>query len=565
MTENLQSRLPAPLAPRAFSLKSFTETVLSNGLKLVVAEDTRLPIVSLRLAFKSGSSLDARELKGLNGTMTAMLNEGTKKRTSQQIALEVENIGASLGASGGADNTVVSASALSTYTNQILELMADIVLNPTFPENELKIQLDNAKQSLIAQRAQPSFLGDELSSKIVFGNHPYGTITATEDSLNRITREKLIEKHAQIFAPNNAVLIVVGDVQTANLTAELEKLFADWKPSEPLTPTFDEPPTYTKRKAYVIDRAGSAQANVVLSNIATKRNTPDYFPILLMNQILGGGASSRLFMNLRESKDLTYGAYSSFDMRKLAGAFDASAEVRSEVVGIALKEFFYEFDRICNESVPDEELQDAKNYLTGVFPIKLETQEGLTNQLLTIQINDLPSDYLQTYRDNINAVTIEDVQRVAQKYILSDKTAIVIVGDAKSVNEQVKDFADEIEFYDTQGNRKELSETSETTLDENILGAWNLKVASPQGELPIILYIKNDGHGTLESAMGNGSLSNISFQNNSLTATADISFQGMPVSLNLEGKIDGDKISGNVVTGIPGIPSLPFDGTKVQQ
>ena len=233
----------------------------------------------------------------------------------------------------------------------------------------------------------------------------------------------------------------------------LEKRFGAGEKGEISESVFSTVPEIGKRKIYLVNRPNSAQSYIALGNIGMARSNPDYFPTLLMNQILGGGASSRLFMNIREEKGYTYGAYTEFDVRRLSGSYGASAEVRSEVTGAALKEFFYEFEKIRNESVPAQELADAKSYLTGVFPLRLVTQECLTNQVLSIEINDLPKNYLQTYRDNINAVTIEEVQQMANKYLKTEEMAIVVVGDGETVTEQIKEFAPTLETFDTDGNK----------------------------------------------------------------------------------------------------------------
>lgn len=561
MIEDFRKTAPAPLAPREFNLPTPNEIVLANGLKLITVEDRRLPIVSFRLLFKTGAATEPRELPGLLSMLTTMLNEGTLTRTSQQIAAEVERLGASLSASAGADSTVVAASALAEYQSEILDLMADIVLNPTFPENELHVQRDNAKQGLVAQRAQPAFLADERVSKILFGEHPYSVVAATEASLDQLSGEILQQFHKQMFVPNNAVLIVVGDVETKGLAAEVEKLFGNWQPGEIAKHNFPALPEVTEKVVYFVDRPASAQSTIVLANQSAKRNSPDFFEILTMNQVLGAGASSRLFMNLREEKDMTYGAYSSFDMRREAGAFEASAEVRSTLTGDALKEFFYEINRIQTEIVPEQELADAKNYMTGVFPIRLETQEGLIGQLVTMQTHELPGDYLKTYRENINRVTAAEVQRAAQKHIAPDKMAIVVVGDQTAVLEQIEPYAEKIEIFDTNGNKKGKNEMNPQTATEH----WNLTLSSPQGELPVTLKINSDGgniSGILSTPFGDGTISGGSYDLKSINTTANIDFQGTQVTARIEGAIDENSISGTVSTGIPGFPPLPFKGTR---
>src|SRR5262249_52989833 len=299
------------------------------------------------------------------------------------------------------------------------------------------------------QRAQPTFLASERMAEVMFGKHPYSRISPTPEMLDALTRDMLSSFRDLLFIPNNAVLIGVGDFDHESLIAQLEQLFGDWRSGDIPKPAASPLPAQQKR-TYIIDRPGSAQSNIVIANHGIIRTSPDYFPLLVMHTVLGANASSRLFMNLREHKGYTYGAYSNLDARKLAGTFRATAEVRTAVTGASLHEFFYELDRIRNEAVSEEEITNAKSYLTGVFPIRVETQDGLIDQLVNIKMFDLPDDYLRTYRDRVSAVTTEEIQTVAQKYVTPDQAAIVIVGDAAEISEQIKPYSDKVEIYDTE-------------------------------------------------------------------------------------------------------------------
>lgn len=566
-TEDFRKNAPVPLAPRSINLPTPAETVLPNGLKVIVVADNRLPITTFRLAFRSGSANDPAEMPGLTAMTASQLNEGTTTRTSLQIAEEVERLGANLHASASSDFTTVSASALSNYAPEILRLMADVVLNPSFPEKELALAKQNTLQNLQYQRSQPDFLSNEKVAQVIFGEHPYSRVAPTAESVNAITRDLLVEFHRRMYVPNNAVLIIVGDVDQAATLREIETLFGDWQKGEIVNPNYPPPPSHDERGIYVVDRPGSAQSNISLANIGLPRTSPDFFPVLLMNQILGGSASSRLFMNLREEKGYTYGAYSSFDMRKTAGAFEASAEVRTEVTGASLKEFFAELERIRAEDVPPQELQDAKNYLTGVFPIRLETQEGLTGQIVATQLYELPADYLATYRDKINAVTASDIRRVANQYITPDKIAIVIVGDAAAISEQIEPYAKKIEYFEASGKQKELNNTmNDSTENATAEGTWNLSVSTPQGDLPIAVTITNDGGnvgGTINSPLfGSAEITSGSVDGNQVNATSAVSFQGQSIEVKINGTIEGSTMRGSVAASIPGIPELSFTGTK---
>ncbi len=590
-TEDFRRQAPAPLPAKPLTLPKPFETTLANGLRVVVLEDKRLPIVSYRLAFRTGNANDPADLPGLNSIMAGLLNEGTATRTSKQIADEVARLGASLSAGGNADYTTVSASALSIYGDQIMDLMADIALHPSFPEDELARQKKNSKQGLVLQRSRPDFLANERLAKVIYGQNPYSVISPTPASIDAITREKLISFHKQSFVPNNAVLVVVGDVKRDDVLNRAKTLFGSWSKGQPLAQNFPAPPARNARAIYLVDRPGSAQSNIVIANLGLTRSSADYFPAVVMNAVLGQNASSRLFMNLREKRSLTYGAYSSLDARRNAGSFRASSEVRTPVTGEALKEFFYELERIRTEPVSAKEIADAKSYLTGVYPILLETQEGLINQLVQIKMFDLPANYLETYREHINAVTSADITRVAQTYITPDRVAIVIVGDAGKIMDQLKPYSQTIELYDAQGARKEMNSgassgsmngigtgtmmaggganatASSSGNAANLIGSWTLQITAPNGQtLPATLVINRNGNalgGTVKTPLaGETVLNNLTLNGKDFDAALSIEMQGQKIDAKLTGSTDNNKMTGSINLAVPNAPALPFTGTR---
>ena len=454
MTPELRKTPPPPLAPVEFDVPKPFKTMLDNGLHVVIFEDKRLPLVSYRLAFHSGDINDPSEHTGLSSAIATLVTEGTEDYSSQQLAEKIERLGASLHASSSDDFTIVAASALSLYSTEILHLMADVILRPTFPEDELDLYRRNTVEHLKFQRSQSPFLASEQTARLVYGRHPYATISPAAADIEKLDRETIQKFHASVFIPNNAMLIAVGDVEHDEFLSEANELFGDWQQGSLPRQKFGAPPKRSARALTLVDRPGSAQSNIILSNLAINRTDPDYFSMLVMNQVLGAGASSRVFMNLREEKGYTYGAYTRLNTKRLAGDIEATAEVRNEVTGDSLKEFFYELERIRAERVGDDELADAKSFLTGVFPIRAETQEGLTNLIVNQHLYGLPENYLQTYRANVDAVTGADVKRVAEEYVRPHEMAIVIVGDAKEVLPQVQAFADPVEIYDTEGKKK---------------------------------------------------------------------------------------------------------------
>jgi zinc protease len=448
------SKTPEPLPSIPFNVAEPLKRTLDNGLRVFVLPDERIPLVSLRLAFLRGDAQDPKGQVGLTSATASMLTEGTEKYSSRELAEKIERLGAAVHASASDDFTVVAASALSFYTDDILQLIAEVIFKPTFPESELDLYKRNAVENLKYHRSQPNFLANEQTGRLVFGAHPYSVTSPSEADYEKLERSSIVNFHDSAFAPNNAILLVVGNVDEAGFHRQIDELFGDWPSETVVTPEIEEIPVRTGRSLTIVDRPGSAQANIVIANSAIAREHPDHFAVTVMNQVLGAGASSRVFMNLREEKGYTYGAYTRFDSKKLAGSFEATAEVRTAVTGDSLKEFFYELNRIRDEKVSDEELADAKSFLTGVFPIRAETQEGLTGLISNQLLYGLPADYLQTYRDKINQITVDDVQRVANSYIRPHEFAIVIVGDAKDILPQAKEYADVVEILDAEGRPK---------------------------------------------------------------------------------------------------------------
>lgn len=558
--QSFRSQAPAPLQPRPITIPTPRETTLSNGLTLVVVEDRRLPLVSYRLAFRVGGAFDPPALPGLTDLLAGLLPEGTRSKTSKQIADEVARMGASLSAGASSDYTIVAASALAQFNEPVLDLLAEVALEPSFPENEVELAKQNTKESLRQQRAQPSFLASEMVSRVMFGDHPYSVVAPTPESIDRSSRDEFVKFHRAKLVPNNAVFIVVGDVRYNEILSRVESLFSTWERGEDLVANFPAPPVRTKRTAYLVDRHGSAQSNIVVANSGITRTSPDYFPLMLMHTVLGATASSRLFMNLREEKGYTYGAYSNLDARRSAGTFRASAEVRTPVTGDSLKEFFYELERIGNEPVSNKEIADAKSYLTGVFPIRLETQEGLTDQLVQIKMLNLPDDYLQNYRDRVQAVTVEEIQTVARKYVKPDEAALIVVGDGASVLEQIKPYCEDIEIYNTAGKRKTLNASGVT----DPVGTWSIEVETPLGQsIPATLTVGRAGSeftATIHSEMGDADLGMIEINDNSFHANTSLEMDGDAVEVEVSAKFQGDHTEGFLK--LQNTPQLPFSGSK---
>ena len=566
MTQATRKTAPEPLAPIAFNTPSPFSTTLANGLRIVIFEDRRLPLVSYRLAFFSGDANEPSDFQGISTATASMLSEGTRNFSSRELAEKIERLGANISASSSDDFTMVAASSLSLYNSELLDLVSEIVLLPSFPDSELDLYKRNTIEHLKFQRSQPGFLAGEQTARILYGEHPYAKTSPSPEDVEKLTRDALVDFHSRTYLPNNAIMIVVGDVDLEDAVADIDERFNRWQPGEITETKFAKFPVATETTLTIVDRPGSAQSNIVLANIAIDRKNPDYFPFLVMNQVLGAGASSRVFMNLREEKGYTYGAYTRFDAKRLGGDFEATAEVRTTVTGDSLKEFFYELNRIRDESVSEEELNDAKNFLIGVFPIRAETQEGLTNLIVSQYLHGLPEDYLQTYRDNVRAVTAADVKRVAEKYVQPEKISIVIVGDAAEILSQAESYSTGVEVFDTNGNRidPDIYNVESDGQPADVSGSWALSIDFQGQQIPVSLNLTQRGDtasGRLETMLGNGEISSGRINGNKLSAAARTEIQGETVEFLINGTVNGDSMSGTLSAPIVPEP-LAFTGSR---
>ena len=423
-----------------FKLPFVIETTLPNGLRVVLVEDSRFPLVTLRLAFEAGAKFDPADLPGLSEAVGSLLTDGTRARTSRQIAEELADLGGAMRASSGPDGLTISANALAENLPKLFDLLADVTLNASFPEDEVKLYQTRRTQELLAERSEAAFWADQKITEVVFGTHPYSRENPTPESIARLDRKALAEFRDAHLAPNNGVLILLGAIPTRDQALGLIKQrFGAWEkkdlPARP-APKFPAP----SRSITLIDRPGSVQADIRMGRLSVDRTAPDYFPLVVANTILGGGASSRMFMNIREKQGFAYDAHSSNGPRKNAGLFTTVTQVRNEVLEPALKAVVAELDALVNQPVPETELADVKNYLSGNFVIGLETQAGLATQLSNMKLLGLPDNYLETFTARIRAVTAAEIQKAAERYMAAGPASIVVVGDAGQIRTTLEKF-----------------------------------------------------------------------------------------------------------------------------
>jgi len=448
-----QQKTPPPPGPaRPLNLPKITEKKLSNGLTVILAPLPNVPKVSAILTFRAATNATDRTAHpGIAQIAAGVANEGTDTRTSKQIKEELRSMGGTLSLGSDADQTTLTATALSEFSTRMFELMSDITQHPSFPEGELKLAQENTIQQIRAGRANPSFLVNERFQKAVFGNHPYGFVVPDEKSISALTRDDLENLVAKYYIPNASHLIVVGDIDEAKTFAEIEKAFGSWKSGT--VPADENPPVPTrdKRQIYFVNRPGSIQSAIYLGNVSIPRSHADYFAIRTADTIYGSSFYSRLTRNIRESKGYTYSPFSSSNTQAKTGSFLAGAFVRNEVTGPTLLEILYELDKMRVLPVTDEELSAAKEFSTGNFSVELASQLGLAGRINTIYTYGLSKSFIEDFRPKIEALTTADIQRAAAKYFDTYHAAIVIVGDWDKVKDQVVPFGD-VTIYDSDGN-----------------------------------------------------------------------------------------------------------------
>lgn len=425
-----------------YKLPPIREASLSNGLSVVLVEDARFPLVTVRLGFNAGTKYDPKDLAGLSEATAALLIEGTKTRTSRQIAEELAAIGGTLQGVSGPDGLTVAGSALAEQTPKLLALLADVAQNASFPEDEIQLYKQNRKQGLLAERSDPGFLATEKLTSVLYGSSGYAHIAPTLASIDRIDRNAVSSFRDARVVPNNAVLILLGRLPGRAETMKLiQERFGSWQRKEVPVPAVPEFPP-GKRRIVLVDRPGSVQADIHVGRLAITRKDPDYYPLLMGSLILGGGASSRMFANIREKHGFAYDAHSTVEPRKDAGIATAVTQVRNDVLEPAMKALFEELEGMGKAPVTAEELADTKNYASGLFLLRLETQNGVADQLNMMRITGLPDQYLEEYTARVRAVTPEQVQAAAKKYIVPADVSIVVAGDAGKIQKSLEKFGE---------------------------------------------------------------------------------------------------------------------------
>jgi zinc protease len=403
--------------------------VLPNGMVMLVAEQRAVPIVTVSMLIQAGAVQDPPDKPGVANLVAQLLTQGTKTRTAPQISEAIEFLGTSLSVDAGQESTTVSLSVLTRDLDTGLELMADVLLNPVFNQADLQRKINETVAGIKRDQEDPGTVSWQAFLKEVYGSHPFGRpVEGTEQSVPTITRDDVVKFHEAYFRPNKAILAVVGDIGLADLKARLQARLGAWQPGGPALSPPAPPAPLAQRVVKTIQREVT-QANINLGNLGITRESPDYYPVQLMNYILGGGFGSYLISTIREEKGWAYDVGSYFGMGKIAGEFSVSMQTKNEVAQDAIDAALAQIRRIREQPVSDQDLKDAKAFLTGSFPLRLDTSKKIAGMLATIEYYGLGLDYVEQYAGRINAVTAADVQRVAQQYLEPEKYALAVVAD----------------------------------------------------------------------------------------------------------------------------------------
>jgi len=414
----------------AFAEPIADREILPNGITLLHSEKTGLPIVTVVVAIRAGSVAEAPEKAGLANLTADLLNEGTKTRSSKEISDAIEFVGGSLGTSGGSDYVTISLSVLKKDLDLGLDLLSDIILNPAFSDDEVLRRKTAIKNSIIRQKEEPGVIASKAFAKAVFGTFPYGTpVEGTEESLDRITREDIIAFHKAHYLPNKTIMTVVGDLGKAELNSLLGQYMTKWQQAAAKDLSLPALPDREEAEVVKIQK-NLAQATIIFGHLGISRDNPDFYAVSVMNYILGGGGfSSRLMDNIRDNRGLAYDVHSYFSANKHAGSFQVGLQTKNEAANIAIGEIFKELERISTEPVTDLELNDAKSYLTGSFPLRIDSNKKLSAFLTSVEFYGLGLDYIEKYPEFIEAVTKDDLLRVAKKYLNAKNYVLVVVGN----------------------------------------------------------------------------------------------------------------------------------------
>jgi zinc protease len=434
------NKVPISKEPLKVKLPRPVERQLANGIRLLVVENHRVPEISLRIVIPTGDLRNPAGLQGLADATAALIRMGTKTRSSKDIAETLADLGANLSFGSGQDSGSISLTAMTENFDAALDLLTDILMNPTFPQDEFDKWKTRQRAQLEQNKAQPGFLAFERMYKVLYPDDARQYTRPTLESLGKMTRDDVIAHYKSYYVPSGQWAGIAGDINAKDAVAKLEKALGNWKGGPVAKLSMPLPGPIDEKKVSFIPRPNSVQTYLMVVNRAIDRNSPDYIACQVMNRVLGNGPSSRLFRIIREEKGYTYGVGSSFAAGKVINFFQAATSVRTEVTEPALAELLHQFADIRDRAVPDGELGDAKSAIVASFVLGLESAQSVLGRWMEQRDYGFPEDYWDTYSQKVMAVTADEVQRVAKKYVPLDNAQIIAVGDPAKIADLLKKF-----------------------------------------------------------------------------------------------------------------------------
>lgn len=429
---------PAGGAAKAFVFPKAEDYTLPNGMKITLVQYGTIPKVAVQAVVRAGSLNEKPEQRWVSDVVASMLKEGTKSRSAEQIASETADMGGSIFTAASQDKTTLGGEVLSEFDTKFLALLADVLTNPNFQTKDLEQLRTNKLREISVARTQPGVIAQEKFRSIIYANHPYGSIMPTEENLKSYTLEQVNAFYNENFGAARTHLYVVGQFDTAKVKSEIQKAFGGWKKGAEAIRNV--PTVAAKRSLDLIDRPGAPQSTIILGMPAVAPSDADFIKFQVMNAILGGSFASRITANIRENKGYTYSPNSTVFNRYKTGYWYETADVTTQSTGASIKEILYEIDRLQKEPPTEAELQGIKNYLVGIYVLQNSARTGVIGQLENMNYNELNRNYVDTYVQQLTAVTPQDVSEMAKKYLQPDKMTIVVVGDKATVAEQIKPY-----------------------------------------------------------------------------------------------------------------------------
>jgi len=440
-----RSKPPVVMKSKDVKFPAYFEDKLHNGIKVFVIEDDKLPLISVKFVIKTGTYDDlafGEDSSGLASLTSDLLVKGTDKMNAVEVAETIDFHGASISGGCEYDATYLSLTSLKKYFTGLFDIVSDLLMNPAFLDEEVEREKQQIANSLLSCLDEGSFLAERGFKKNVYENSPYKlNIEGKISSVNIFQRKNIKEFFDKFYLPGNLIIAIVGDIKSSDAISLIKSKFDGWKKKSVYDRTIYKKDSLTKTKVFAIEKKGAVQSEVLLGHLGVDRKNPDYFPVVAMNTLLGGYFTSRINKNLREINGYTYGARSYFNFRKHSGDFCVETSVENSLTYNAIKEIISELDKIKNEYVTVEELESVKNYLTGSYPLQLETPNAIANKIINLELYGIEKDFYDTFISKINAVTLEDIRNVSEKYLHPGNLVISIAGKVEIIKETMEQIA----------------------------------------------------------------------------------------------------------------------------